>query len=49
MTISGNNVSQVFQVEANVTGSISDLTISDGSTWQERRGTLQRWRHGHAD
>jgi parallel beta-helix repeat protein len=32
VTISGNNASQVIQVEANVTGSISGVTISDGST-----------------
>ena len=31
VTISGNNASQVIEVEASVTGSISGLTISDGS------------------
>ena len=32
MTISGNNASQVVQVEADVTASISGLTITGGST-----------------
>ena len=32
VTISGNNASQVFQVEASVTASISGLTITAGST-----------------
>ncbi len=38
MTISGNDASRVFQVDANVTASISALTITGGSTTGQHGG-----------
>ena len=49
VTVSGGGLSRVFQVDANVTASISGLTITEGSVSGERRWPGQLRRHDHAD
>ena len=49
VTVSGGGLSRVFQVDANVTASISGLTITGGSVSGRRRRPGQLRRHDHAD
>ena len=50
VTVSGGGLSRVFQVDPNVTASISGLTITGGNVdHREWRRTVQPWGHDHAD
>ena len=42
VTVSGGELSRVFQVDAGVTASISGLTITGGNTDRQRRRPVQR-------